>query len=169
MNKPIPLSSVLRAAAFAVIALGAVICTVPAEAQTRPALVRDVDNGALQPFRDRISISAAAGETSKTVNGPVIPAGKRLVIENVSVWATTPLDVEITGVWLEVAGVSTFAMMDPNSTERRDIGGAAVSAYNRPVKLYYNPGETIQAQVFFKGTSGAKVVNIYLNGYYVNL
>jgi len=169
MNKPIPLSSVLRAAAFAVIALGAVICTVPAEAQTRPALVRDVDNGALQPFRDHIFISVAAGEIFKLVNGPVVPAGKRLVIENVSVWASTPLDVEITGVWLQVAGVSTFALMDPNSTERRDSGASAISAYNRTVKLYYNPGETIQGQVFFKGLSGTKQVNIYLNGYYVNL
>lgn len=171
MRRPILNASLLRSCALALLALGAAAGMAPAaEAQTRPALIRDVDNGALQPFRTRISITVPSGSPSALVNGPVVPAGKRLVIENVSVWALTPLDVEVTGLWLQVSASETFALMDPNSTERRDIGGSAVSAYNRLVKLYYNPGETLQAQVFLKGpNTGTRLVNVYLNGYYVNL
>ena len=144
----------------------------PILAQTRPALVRDVDNGALQPFREAILVSLAQSETSKFVNGPVVPAGKRLVIENVSVWILTQSTDAATGIWLTVPGASpaTFALMDPDSTERKSVGpGQFVTAYNRVVKLYFNPGETVQANVFFQGTAGIKLVNLYLNGHYVNL
>jgi hypothetical protein len=158
--------------ALAVLALVAVLPAAPAAAQTRPALVRDVDNGALQPFRTLLSSSLAANETQKTVDGPVVPAGKRLVIENVSVWIFTNGTDTATGVWLTVpaANPATFALMDPDSTERKNVGGTSfVTAYNRLVKLYFNPGETVQSQVFFNGTSANKIANIYLNGYYVNL
>ena len=101
-----------------------------------------------------------------------MPANKRLVIENVSIWALTNGSDAVTGIWLTVPGANppTFALMDPDSTERKNVGGTSfVTAYNRVVKLYFNPGETVQANVFFTGTSGGKIVNIYLNGYYVNL
>ena len=87
MNKTLTCPLVLRGLALAVLAVGTLIVVAPAGAQTRPALVRDVDNGALQPFRTLININLAAGETVKTVNGPVVPAGKRLVIRNVSGYA----------------------------------------------------------------------------------
>ena len=158
--------------ALALLALVAVLPVSPAQAQTRPALVRDVDNGALQPFRTLISSTLAANETSKFVDGPVVPAGKRLVIENVSIWIVTEGTDAATGVWLSVGAANppTYALMDPNSTERKNVGGSSfVTAYNRLVKLYFNPGETVQSQVFFNGTSAGKIANIYLNGYYVNL
>jgi hypothetical protein len=158
--------------AVAVLAVAAALPAAPASAQTRPALVRDVDNGALQPFRTLIASSLAANETQKVVDGPVVPAGKRLVIENVSVWIFTNGTDVATGVWLTVPGANppTFALMDPDSTERKNVGGTSfVTAYNRTVKLYFNPGETVQSNVFFNGTSGIKLANIYLNGYYVNL
>jgi hypothetical protein len=149
----------------------------PTLAQTRPALTRDVDNGAFQPFRSGIFTSLVAAEGYKFVDAYTVPAGKRLVIENVSVWglgATT--DFLLTGVWLSVPGANppTYVLLDPNSTERTLIGGGtqALSSYNRVVKLYYNPGETIRAEVFTEGATGPnayKLVNIYLNGYLVNL
>ena len=173
MSKTLLRPSELRGLAVAVLAIGALIHVAPAEAQTRPALVRDVDNGALQPFRTLISLSLAAGETTKTVNGPVVPAGKRLVIENVSVWALMSSSADnVTGVWLTVPTASplTFALMDPSPGERKILaGGGAIAAYNRLVKLYYDPGETVQGQVFFDGTNALKIVNIYLNGHFVTL
>jgi hypothetical protein len=76
------------------------------------------------------------------------------------------------GVWLTVPTAQTpdFVLLDPNSTERKLIAvNNAVTAYNRLVKLYYNPGETVQLQVFFDGMAALKLVNVYLHGYYVNL
>jgi len=165
-------SGALRALVVALVTLAAAVLPAPAGAQTRPALVRDVDNGALQPFRTLITVSLNANESSKTVDGPVVPAGKRLVIENVSVWVLTSANDFVTGLWLTVPGAdpATFMLLDPSSTERKDIGGGnVVSAYNRLVKLYYNPGEKLQAMVFFNGTTSSKIANLYLNGYYVNL
>jgi len=173
VNRHFVFLTMARATALAVFALSTMLVAAPSEAQTRPALVRDVDNGALQPFRTLINISLAAGETSKTVSGPVVPTGKRLVIENVSVWAFMANSADnVTGIWLTVptASPATYALMDSSPGERKNIaGGAAIAAFNRLVKLYYNPDETIQGQVFFDGTAGTKTVNIYLNGYYVNL
>ena len=173
MNKTLLRPLALRGLAAALLALGMLIVVAPAEAQTRPALVRDVDNGALQPFRGLININLAAGETFKVINGPVVPAGKRLVIENVSVWAFMANSADnVTGVWLTVpiASPATFALMDPAPGERKTLaGGSAIAAYNRLVKLYYNPGETVQGQVYFDGTAGQKIVNIFLNGHLVNL
>jgi len=171
MNLTLWLSRLPHGVAVAVLAVGALVPGVAAEAQTRAALVRDVDTGALQPFRELISVSANPSESFKFVNGPVVPAGKRLVIENVSVWALMySSSDDVTGLWLTVQGVPTFAMMDPNSTERKILSGPSkVAAYNRVVKLYYNAGETVQLQVYFEGTAGSKLVNVYLNGYYVTL
>jgi hypothetical protein len=172
MNIIATLRSLSAVLAQAVLALAVMLPAVPAVAQTRPALVRDVDNGALQPLRTLINVSLAANETFKTVNGPVVPAGKRLVVENVSVWILTQGTDSATGIWLTAPTASppTYALMDPASTERKNVGGTDfVTAYNRVVKLYFDPGETVQAQVFFLGTSGIKIANLYLNGYYVNL
>lgn len=172
MNNIGTLRSLSVVLAQAVLALAVTLPAGPAVAQTRPALVRDVDNGALQPFRQPIFVSLSTTETFKSVNGPVVPAGKRLVIENVSIWVLTSGTDAVTGVWLTVPSASppTFALMDPASTERKNVGGTSfVTAYNRVVKLYFDPGETVQAQVYFLGTSGPKNANLYLNGYYVNL
>lgn len=144
----------------------------PTLAQTRPALVRDADNPALQPFRELINANLLSTENTKFVNGPTVPAGKRLVIENASVWAYTSLSDFVTGIWLTVPGATppTFVLLDPADTERKPIGGgSAVAAYNRTVKLYYNPGEQVQLNVFVDGSAGPRIVNVYLNGYYVNL
>lgn len=144
----------------------------PAVAQIRAALVRDVDNPALQPFRTQIAVTLLAADSSKTVNGPVVPAGKRLVIENASIWGLTQNADFVSGVWLTVPGANpaTFTMLDPASTEKKVVSGSTnIYAYNRPVRLYYEPGETVQAQVFTEGASAGKTVNIYLNGYLVNL
>lgn len=166
------LKSVLVSVA-AVTALGAALTAPPAFAQTRPALVRDADNPALQPFRALINVNLGASETIKVVDGPTVPAGKRLVIENVSMWIFTSASADIaTGVWLTVPGSSpaTFFLADPTSAERKLLaGGGSVTAYNRQVRLYYNAGEVIQANVFFDGTAGTKIANYYLNGYLVNV
>lgn len=172
MNEHFRPLATLRILAVACVALATGLFAVPADAQTRPALVRDVDNGALQPFRELINVTLNAGDTFKIVNGPVVPAGKRLVIENVSVWVYSHASDFVTGVWLTVPGANpaTYALMDPTPGERKDIGSnQTVAAYNRLVKLYYNPGETVQAQVYFNGTTSSKIANLYLNGHYVNL
>jgi hypothetical protein len=135
----------------------------------RPALTRDVDNPALAPVRILININLNADETFKTVNSITVPAGKRLVIENASIWAFSAQAADVvTGVWLSPVLISHFHLLDPASNEIRNMaGGSAVAAYNRPIKAYFEAGETLQGWAFFDGTNGSKTVNIYLQGYYV--
>lgn len=165
-------SRVLRGSTVALLACSVLIAS-PALSQTpKAALIRDVDNAALQPFRAHIGVYLGQSEGSKTVDGPTVPAGKRLVIENVSVWGVTTGADTITGVWLSVPGTTpNFVLLDPTTAERKPSGGAgSIVAYNRLVKLYFSPGELIQAEVFVSGTEGgSRQVNIYLHGYLVNL
>jgi hypothetical protein len=135
----------------------------------RPALTRDVDNPALAPVRILININLNPGETFKTVNSITVPVGKRLVIENASIWAfsSSAADV-VTGVWLSPLNVSHFHLLDPAANEIRNMtGNSAVAAYNRTIKAYFEAGETLQGWAFYDGTNGSKTVNIYLQGYYV--
>lgn len=173
MSTTVPLSRGWMHVLATLLLLFVVALSAPAQAQ-KAALTRDVDNPALQPFRTGIFVGLGANETTKFVDGPTVPAGKRLVVENVSVWALgAASDFLVTGVWLTVPGANppTFVMLDPNNTERKLISGSSiVSAYNRQVTLYYNAGETVQAQVFIDGAAGVfKQINIYINGYLVNL
>jgi hypothetical protein len=163
-------SSFPRAIAAAVVTIG--VFAAGAAAQTRPALTRDVDNPALQPFRTGVFVAIPVGSANETVDAFVVPAGKRLVIETVSIWGYGPDTDEFTGVWLNVASATpaAFVLLDPNSTERRVLqGGVFVSAYTRQVRLYFAAGETIQVQVYTKGSTGFRQLNMYIHGYLVTL
>jgi hypothetical protein len=133
----------------------------------RPALTRDVDNPALSPVRLLININLDPSETFKTVNSITVPAGKRLVIENASIWAFTSSSADVvTGVWLSPLNVSHFHLLDPAANEIRVLPtGPSVAAYNRPIKAYFEAGETLQGWAFSEGTTALKIVNIYLQGY----
>jgi hypothetical protein len=143
--------------------------TRPAFAQ-RPALTRDVDNGDLAPVRFLISLSLDASQNFKELNGFTVPAGKRLVVENVSIWAfTSSSSDKITGIWLEAGTDPYYLLLDPAANEVRTISGGTVglAAYNRLVKAYFEAGELVHALVFADGNAGSKIVNIYVSGHYV--
>jgi len=138
----------------------------------KSAIARDADDGALQPYRGVISITLASEDGPKFTDGPVVPAGKRLVIENASVWGSSQPSDRINAIWLRVkdAEPQSYVMLDPTDAERKAVDDStAFLGYNRPVKLYFNPGETIQLVVYPAGTAGSKAVNVYITGHYVDL
>jgi hypothetical protein len=149
------------------------LVSIPAVAQAvRAALVRDVDNPALEPVRTPFVVGLQPNEGVKVVDGLIVPAGKRLVIENASVWTFTTGADRITGVWLrpKVNNQLVYILLDPAASEFRTIsGGATVAAYNRPLRVYFNPGEQLTVEVYADGSSNFKSANVYLQGYYVTL
>jgi hypothetical protein len=150
------------------------VTTVPALAQAvRAAWVRDVDNSALDPVRTALLVSLETNEGYRAVDGLTVPAGKRLVIENASIWAFTTNPDKITGVWLRpktFLSPPVYLLLDPAASEFRPLAGSnTVAAYNRTIRAYFNPGEQLTAEVFAEGSAGFKTVNIYLQGYYVSL
>jgi hypothetical protein len=144
----------------------------PVLAQIRAALVRDVDNPALDPVRTPFVISLQPFEGVKVVDGLVVPPGKRLVIENASIWTFCTGTDRITGVWLrpKVNPQLVYILLDPAANEFRPIlGNSVVAAYNRTLKVYFNPGEQLTAEVYADGNANFKSANIYLQGHYVTL
>ena len=158
-------------ACFALTLVAAFVAIHPgtANAQVRAALTRDVDNPDLNPVRITISVSLAATDTYGERDSYTVPAGKRLVLDNASMWAfTSSASDKITGVWLSVKPGGYYLLLDPAANEVRNIsGGSSVAAYNRPVKSYFEAGETLYAQVFADGTTSSKIVNYYLTGHLV--
>ena len=156
--------------AAAVLVAGSLMAVSSVAQTTRPALVRDVDNGVLDPQRIAIFCSLLPSENQKSVLSVTVPAGKRLVIENASVWTFSSGNDRITAVWLRPANVSQYVLLDPAAGEFRPIlGNGVIAAYNRSVKVYFNPGEQLMVEVFADGTTSQKLANVYLQGYYVNL
>ena len=141
-----------------------------AHAQTKAAQTRDIDNADLAPVRIWVPLSLQASETFKEADSVTVPAGKRLVLDNASVWALTSnaSDV-ITAIWLQVKNVQHFTLLDPANNEVRKIcgGSCGLAAYNRTIKMTFEAGETVHATIFAEGTNDAKTINIYLQGHYV--
>jgi hypothetical protein len=159
----------------AIVVVAGALTSAPALAQAvRAALVRDVDNPAYEPVRTPLLVSMQPNESFKTVDGLIVPAGKRLVIENASVWTLTTNPDRITGVWVRPKvnpfPQPVYLLLDPAESEFRPLsGGSTVAAYNRTVRAYFNPGEQLTAEVYADGSTGFKLANIYLQGYYVTL
>jgi hypothetical protein len=106
------------------------------------------------------------------VDGLTVPAGKRLVVENASIWTFTTGTDRITGVWLrpKINTAIVYILLDPAANEFRPIiGNNTVAAYNRSLKTYFNPGEQLTAEVYGDGNTSYKTANIYLQGHYVTL
>jgi hypothetical protein len=142
-------------------------------AQIRAALVRDVDHPAQAPVRFVASVSVAAGQTFGAANLAPVPAGKRLVIQTVSVFGYTQTPERIVAVWLSTNPESTYISLDPQTTELKSMGsffsGYDAIAYNRNVTFVYEPGEIPRLIVGVGSTTNPKFVNFFIHGYYVTL
>ena len=151
----------------------------PAIAQAvRAALIRDSDNGALQPVNFKLSVNETSAAQFRFVDGPTVPAGKRLVVEDISVFGLTPVGTVLSGVWLVNKDGENFLLVNPASNEYTAAtdGSLIQYGYNRSVKIYYNAGDIMQAQIYRDSLtphvlvpSGTFFVNVYVHGYYVNV
>jgi hypothetical protein len=162
------------AAGLGALLVAGALTTGPALAQAvRAALVRDVDNPAVDPVRTALLVSLETSDNARSVDGLIVPAGKRLVIENASIWTFSTGSDRITGVWVRPKNnpfPPVYLLLDPAENEFRTIvSGNTVAAYNRTIKAFFNPGEQLTADVFADGDTAGKIVNIYLQGYYVTL
>ncbi len=129
-----------------------------ANAQAKPALVRNVDEGALQPFQINLFPYSTSSNTKAVYYQ--VPAGQRLVIEYYSGQAQD-LSGGAAGMTLSttVGGntVSYIVYVNKNDT----------NAVNQTTRIYADPGTFVQAFAFNSGaTCGA---TLSLSGYLVNI
>lgn len=153
--------------------LAGLVMSTPTIAQTiRAALVRDTDNPDLQPrARIFLGLTVEAGQVGGSVEGAPVPAGKRLVIETVSVFGYTPDPERFTAIWLTKNNPDTYMSLDPQPAEGRLFGpgfpGYFLVAYNRNVNFSLNAGESPRIEAYVGSTTQNKFANIFLHGYYV--
>jgi hypothetical protein len=150
------------ALAFAALALN----PAPGEAAKTPKSVRDADNPARQPFNQQFTISLQDGEYGKASDSFQVPAGKRLVIEFVSVSVQLPTGQ---GPGASFAGIDIPLVKGLYSVFSTDFFTG-----NQLMRLYIEPGASIAGSLFRSAngsyaTSGAAACSIAVSGYYVNL
>jgi hypothetical protein len=122
----------------------------PLLAQVRAALVRDVDNPALQPVMFPI------GDNPQTFH---VPAGKRLVIEYVS-WRGTVNQGFVVAVGLNVKtnGVEGTHYIPGSPVSGENIGGQKVSIMADP-----------NTDVVYQSAGSIGAALVLVSGYYVNI
>jgi hypothetical protein len=135
---------------FTVIVMGVMafgFLSEPLWAQTRPALVKDVENPAQTPFwgYDAGTIPVDWANTMLVVG--TIPAGKRLVIEHVAVSCTMDSDDGISRVEIHInkkneTGYNSYKV--PLSAQRQGntYNGKSSWTVSQPVRLYSDGGTT---------------------------
>jgi len=125
----------------------------------QPALVRDVDEGALQPFQ--VSVLAASNSSGQQAAYFSVPAGKRLVIEYYSAQAQDLQGGNGVGMTLGTSAGGVFAayIVYVNATTTNQV--------TQTTRIYADPGTQVQVFVFGPGTHCGGLITI--SGYLVNL
>jgi hypothetical protein len=133
-------------------------------AQSRAALVRDVDTPALQPFRAQAAVSLVALNTQQLVT--TVPAGKRLVIEYISWNATNAGSAQIVFAALRSgqfgAVQQNFQIAAPHVSV---TSGLTLQDGSMPVRVYFEAGEEVWASV--SGNNTGSNLSMQLQGYII--
>ena len=134
---------------------GVAPCT--AFAQAKPALVRNVDEGALQPIQFNLLPHSSIGNSNAVYFQ--VPAGKRLVIEYYSAQAQ-----DLSG---GAAAMTLSTTSNGNSASYIVyVNKNDTNAVNQTTRIYADPGSFVQAFAFNSGTTCGG--SITLSGYLVN-
>jgi hypothetical protein len=159
--------SLLVAAAM----LGAFAIT-PALAQTRAALVKNVDEPGRAPYQHTVDFSPGECTTPSfcIVEFPAVPAGKRLVVENITVYAAVAEGGAPTLLAfgdLFVTNQGNRYVLAPAFTQSMTAFGSTFHALDRAVRVYYEPGEIPKVKI---GASASFVIisNMSLHGYLID-
>jgi hypothetical protein len=166
MNAVTSKSNHLALALIGLSVAGALGLSIPcvAEAQTRAALVRDVDTPALQPFRMQTTYILTALNTQQLVT--TVPAGKRLVIEYISWNASNTGSTQIVFAALRSAQFGAIQQnFQINSPHISVTPGFTLQDGTMPVRVYFEAGEEVWATV--SGNNTGSNISINLQGYII--
>jgi hypothetical protein len=124
-----------------------------------------------QPYVDQMIGSLAADSSDLTMsnmtgNGLTVPAGKRLVIENVSGYVAGNGG----NVSYQIAlatDINTYTFYYPFNFS--PVSGFLLPSFNQPVKLNADPGTTISCLAYSSANvTGSVLIYVTLVGYYIN-
>ena len=133
-----------------------------------PALTRDVDNGARQPFQQPFTMNFNAGSNDLNLaDTPTlsVPTGKRLVIETVSVHrgfsARGVLNTEIDD---RLNGSSIAYVLPPVAANGADNPGIL-----QPVRLYAEGDQAVILRATRSDSTLPESVGVSISGYLVDI
>ena len=160
-------SSVIAVCALCIV--GA-IGTTPAVAQTRAALVQNVDEPGRNPYQET-QFTICGGPQNCNFTFAVVPSGKRLVLTHVSGF------VDVRGGTLPNSNVESnfggnqFATVFFAGTRGTVFAGATRIVYNSDVLAYFGPGEQPSGfyGLFSTTDTFLNAGSLTLTGYYINL
>jgi len=127
-------------------------------------LVRDSDNPALAPFSGVVSFSFSALNTQGLLT--TVPAGKRLVIENVSFVSGGSSSNQVVYAALRNSQFGTVVLVLPiNAPHLSVTPGLTLQDNSLPVKAYFEAGQDVWVSASYTG--GTRDFTMYLTGYYI--
>ncbi len=117
----------------------------------------DLDNAARQPFGIRVFPSP------KTFSTFVVPAGKRLVIQQISAFSFGSTTVEDVAVYTTTSGTGT-ALVVPYTVNNHGVVYAM-----QAVTDYADPGSTVTIAIDDANQNDTAGHNVDIHGYYVDV
>lgn len=149
--------------------LGALVCAVMAvtsHAAAPPALaVKDVDHAARQPWSYVGNVHMDYPDFASATNDYVVPAGKRLVVEQVSVRVLAPSGQQFHG--LASSTQSGYHYFDLTYKGMYYADGLSIG--NTLLKMYIAPGDHFWVTLYRAGNDAACNALVFASGYLVDL
>jgi hypothetical protein len=149
-------------------------CAIPASAQVRPAMVKNVDEPGRVPYQQTIEFSAGGTDCSGSlclVPFSEVPAGKRLVVEHVTALLAVAGGGTVQMFMFGTGGVTNtgnvFVILPAFVDTGFDAFGTTFWAIDRPVKVYFGPGKTPTLKIIVSTNLGI-VSNVSLHGYLID-
>jgi hypothetical protein len=152
------------------VGLLAMLASGAATAQTRPALVKDVNSPANQPLAANAGATFGGGDSSATATLLTVPAGKRAVIEHVSCidYLGTGNNFVRTELRYTLGGVLNRHQFVHTLVGNSFVSGIDVWSFSQPVRLYADAGTTIQIYALRWSTAGSGGIECHISGHYVD-
>ncbi len=142
----------------------------PVWAQTRPALTRDVDNGdRLDQYEHGqldLQVTIPDGRSGEGPCSIHVPAGKRLVIEHVSVWANLPAGQKaILARITDTRHFNQYLVLFPQGS---NVVGRTQYIASQTIRQRVPPGESVCLELQRDSTDGEAWLTWGVSGYFIN-
>ncbi|HLK62575.1 MAG TPA: hypothetical protein VKU19_03990 [Bryobacteraceae bacterium] len=136
---------------------------VPAIAQIRAAVIKNIDEKGRVPYMQSGAVGCGSQGLCDLIF-PAVPANKRLVLEHVSGNFNPNPGAGINGIFLEGAGgFAVFSL--PGSS----MATPEIVAVNQPVLAFFEAGQTPFIRVAWSSTTNTGAFTAVVSGYLVDL
>ncbi len=132
-----------------------------------PVWVRDV-NDARQPYLSQTFADFTAGEATASGTFSVVPTGKRLVVEHVSVYGGIPTGQKLFALITRENNTNHAVVLHPQANFPA-FGGADQFVASEEMKLYFDAGTTPGAFANRNSTTGSGNLIFTISGYLVDV